>query len=135
MYWSTPNSLGVRAWQVATGYTFLNNAQIDGARGILEFQLTPTQDVVYFASWAVHTYERESLNVARWIKSPSVKVQVGPDSQFHPRATLAPPNIWSQQYCCPDPQALDMAFLRFLCKLPACQVLLCRHLVIHSQSE
>ena len=51
--------------------------QFDGARGILEFQLTPTEDVVYFASWAVHTYERESLNVARWIKSPSVKVQVG----------------------------------------------------------
>ncbi|EIE24938.1 Zn-dependent exopeptidase [Coccomyxa subellipsoidea C-169] len=62
-------------FQVATGYTFLNDLQFDGARGILEFQLTPTEDVVYFASWAVHTYERESLNVARWIKSPSVKVQ------------------------------------------------------------
>ncbi|CAL8470420.1 g9962 [Coccomyxa elongata] len=70
-------------FQVTTGYTFLNDAKIDGARGILEFQLTPTQDVVYFASWAVHTYERESLNVARWIKSPSVKVQTIGQSLDH----------------------------------------------------
>lgn len=63
-------------WQVPTAYTFENNIQFTGAKGILEFQLTPTEDVVYFASWAVHTYERESLNVARWVKSPLVKVQV-----------------------------------------------------------
>ncbi|BDA49375.1 Uncharacterized protein ZMO1242 [Coccomyxa sp. Obi] len=70
-------------FQVPTNYTFLDTTSVENTRGILQFQLKPTQDVVYFASWAVHTYEREALNVARWSKNPSVRVQTIGQSLDH----------------------------------------------------